>query len=71
MFQKGDIVNINEEEYVIVSIIPCNKVSYLYLMTLNKPLKVLFAKQVDELGTIETINSKEEKKYILSRFNTI
>lgn len=71
MYKNGEIVNINDEEYVIISSIPCNKITYLYLMTMNKPLKVMFAKQIDELGTIEKINSQEEKKYILSRFNTI
>ncbi len=71
MFKSGDIVNIDSSEYVIIAIVPCNKTAYLYLMTLNKPLKILLAKQIDELGTIETVVSQEEKKYILSRFNTI
>lgn len=70
MFQSGDIVDINNEEYVIVSIISCNKITYLYLATVNKPTKVLLAKQLDDNGSIQPINSKEEMEYVLSRFDS-
>lgn len=71
MFESGDIVSINDIEYAIISIMPCNKITYLYLMSLTTPPKVLLAKQIDELGNIETIKSQEEKEYILARFNSI
>lgn len=70
MFQKGDIVEINNEEYIIVAFLPCNKMNYVYLVTVNSPHKVMFVKQNEQSEIFETVVSEDEKKYILSRFES-
>ncbi|MBE6139102.1 MAG: hypothetical protein E7174_01160 [Firmicutes bacterium] len=70
MYEAGEIVLLDNEEYVIVSILECNKITYFYLTTLTSPIKVLLAKKVEE-GVIETLGSKEENEYVLARFNNL
>ena len=67
-FEAGEIVTLNEEEYVIISILECNKITYLYLTTITEPIKVVLARKIDD-STIETLTSEEEIKYLLSRFD--
>ena len=70
MFENGDIVEINNEEYIIVSFLPGNKINYAYLVMVKAPHKVLLVKQIGPSETFETVVSEEEKKYILSRFDS-
>lgn len=67
-FEAGEIVTLNEEEYVIVSVLKCNKTTYFYLTTLTKPIRVVLARQLNEF-TLETLTSQDEIDYLLTRFN--
>lgn len=69
-YEAGEIVILNEEEYVIVSVLDCNQITYLYLTTMTKPIKVVLAKKIDDY-TIEPLSSEEETQYLLARFNSV
>lgn len=70
MYEAGEIITLEETDYVIVSILECNKITYFYLTTLKTPIKVLLAKKNDD-DTIDLISSKEEREYVLARFNSL
>lgn len=70
MYEEGEIVVLDGEEYAIISILECNRTTYFYLTTLTSPIKVLLAKKVDD-DTLETLSSKEEKEYVFARFNNL
>lgn len=69
-YEQGEIVLIDNEEYIIVSIFNCNNINYIYLTSISKPSKILIAKLLND-GNIETLNDETEIEYVLSRFNSI
>ena len=63
-------IEVGDKEYVITSILECNQITYFYLISVDRPLNILLVKKLVD-DNVETINSKEEKEYVLSRFNNI
>ena len=71
MLEKGEIIEIEDKEYICVNTIKDEDTIYLYLMSNFKPLDIKFAKQLDiddENAKIEIINNKEEKEKVLNLF---
>ena len=67
-YEIGEIVLIDNVEYVIISIIEANFITYFYLKTITEPHKDLIVKL--ENNELENVIDKEELQYVLSRFNT-
>lgn len=69
--EKGEIIVLEEREYACVSTAKNDNQTYLYLMTVDKPLEIRFAKQLkiteDEIE-IEVIYNQEEKESVLQLF---
>lgn len=67
-YEIGEIVLIDNQEYIILSIIEANFITYFYLKTASKPIKDLIVKL--ENNELVSVVDKEELRYVLSRFNT-
>lgn len=69
MLNIGEIVNLNDKEYVIVNKLKLHNTIYYFLITANKPVDILIATESFENNNLvlKEIDSNEELDYILSK----
>jgi len=65
--ENGEIILLNEKEYVCISNVKLENNNYFCLMSNFKPLEIKFAKELDN-GQLEIINNKEQKENLLQLF---
>ena len=71
MLEKGEIISIDNKEYICVDKKKEDNNSYVFLMSNFKPLEIRFAKLVNIEGNdikLEIINDQEEKQKLLALF---
>lgn len=68
MFEKGEIVLIDNQEYIILSIINDNLGKYIYLESVNRPKEILVGKMTGP-DSFDTLNNVNEIEYVLAKFN--
>lgn len=68
MVEKGEIVIIDNKEYVILSLINDDLTTYIYLESLENPKKIYVGKMTG-IDNFETLNDKEEIEKALIKFN--
>ena len=63
----GEIIQLDEKEYVITNKLECNSITYVMLMSTTKPITVELCREIieDEKLKMIYISNAEEKKYIL------
>lgn len=69
-FKEGEIIEIQEKEYIVYSVIKEENTNYYYLMSNFKPLEIKFAKSVEETNNDELIliNEQQEKLKVFDLF---
>lgn len=72
-YQEGDIIEINNKEYVIYAIIKQENNVYYYLISNFKPVEILFAKNtgIEEKDELTLINEQQEKIKVFDLFKSI
>lgn len=72
-YQEGDIIEINNKEYVIYAIIKQKNNVYYYLISNFKPVEILFAKNtgIEEKNELTLINEQQEKIKVFDLFKSI
>lgn len=70
MFEKGEIVLIENEEYIILSIINDSSNKYIYLESIKKPKELIVGKLIGN-EDVETLSDKKEIEYALTKFNEL
>lgn len=68
MVEKGEIVIIDNKEYVVLSLINDEINTYIYLESLDSPKKIYIGKMTEDLN-FETLNNKDEIEKVLTKFN--
>lgn len=66
MYEIGEIVKIENEEYVLVSVMSLNGSLYYFLRTVKAPIKALVLRKEEDSFTIVT--DKDEVAEVLSIF---
>ena len=66
MYEKGEIVNIDGKEYIILDILQSNYVNYYYLKSNFSPIENLVVEE--NKGVFNIVSDKETIKYVLARF---
>ena len=63
----GEIIKLNEKEYVVTNKLECNSITYVMLMSTTKPITIELCREIieDEKLKMIFISNTEEKKYIL------
>lgn len=66
----GDVVTINNRDYTIALTAKKNNFDYIYLVTIEEPYDVMFAKVIlhDNIFDLEVVYKKEEKEELLELF---
>ena len=67
----GDIVTLEEnKDYVVCAVAHKNNFNYVYLITIDEPYKVVFAKEIlhEKDFDLELVGKKEEKEELLELF---
>lgn len=69
--ESGEIIVIDNKEYICVSTTEYNGDLYIYLMSNFKPLEIKFARKLDTQDSInlEIINNSEQKEMLLELFS--
>jgi len=70
MLEVGEIVNLNNNEYIVVNTMNLHNVRYIFLISNFKPLNIIIAteKIKDENIILEEIKDNLELDYVLSQF---
>lgn len=74
MIQIGDIVKLNDDKkYSVLNKITIDQKSYLYLMTLERPLEIIIATESfeNEIIVLNEVKSNAELDFVLERMNEI
>ena len=66
MYEKGEIVNIDGKEYIILDILKSNYINYYYLKSNFSPIENLVVEE--NKGVFNIVSDKETIKYVLARF---
>ena len=71
MLEIGQIINLNNKEYIIINIMDLHNIKYVFLISNSKPLEVLIGTEKEKDGNIviEEVKDNDELDYILSRFS--
>ena len=70
MLEIGEIVELNNKEYIVVNIMDLHNVRYVFLISNSKPLDIVIAteKIKGEDIVLEEIKDNTELDYVLSKF---
>lgn len=71
MVQVGEVIKLSDDkEYIIINKIKLHNLTYVYLVTISKPLEIVIAteKIKDRDIILEEIKDNDELDYILSQF---
>lgn len=72
MINIGEIITLNDEKkYIVVNKMALHNINYVYLITIEKPVEIVIATEVNKNGnyTLEEIKDNDELDYILSKFS--
>ena len=69
MLNIGEIVNLNDKEYVIVNKLKLHNIIYYFLITASKPVDIIIATESYDNGelVLKEISDNDELDYILSK----
>lgn len=69
MLSIGEVVNLNDTEYVIVNKINLHQITYYFLITVQKPVDIIIATEGYENNELilKEIEDNDELDYILSK----
>lgn len=68
MLEKGEIVIIDNKEYVILSLLNDDINTYIYLESVDSPKKLYIGKMTS-IDNFETLSDREEIEKALIKFN--
>jgi len=66
--EKGELIVLDDnKEYIVVDVCNCNAITYIYLITSNKPVEILLVKEkiVDGIINLVPVDNYEEAKYVI------
>jgi len=67
-YKEGEIIELDEKEYIIYSIIQDGEKYYYYLMSNFKPIDMKFATDGREEGTMDVVLDEKEKIRVFDLF---
>ena len=67
-YKEGEIIELDDKEYIIYSIIQDGEKYYYYLMSNFKPIDMKFATDGDEEGTMNVVVEEQEKLRVFDLF---
>ena len=71
MLNVGQVVKLDDnKEYMVLEKIYLHNISYLYLITVNKPVEILVVTEsnIDGEFVLDEIKDNDELDYVLSQF---
>ena len=70
MINIGQVITLDDnKEYMVLNKMNLHNINYVYLVTMNKPIEILVATEVNQDGEIslEEIKDNDELDYVLSQ----
>ena len=70
MINIGQVITLDDnKEYMVLNKMNLHNINYVYLVTMNKPVEILVATEVNQDGEIslEEIKDNDELDYVLSQ----